>query len=129
MICGDKHLSHNAGGTCFSACLQGALPLDIILYVFLIAFGAVAGFFVGSSNYGGLLSAIAPGLVIGLLISIPFYKDQMWLPIGILIGAALLGSFIVTVVPDSNGLKRFCREQDNLVLSIGPYKMGRDKGE
>jgi hypothetical protein len=104
------------------------LVVNALLIVFLLSFGWAAGFLVGSSNYRGVGSAIAPGIVAGLLVSIPTLSDQLWLASLALTAASVVGSIIVTLLPHTNRLKRFCREQDNLVFRIGPYKLGRNKG-
>lgn len=95
------------------------------LYVVLVLFGLGAGFFLGCGNYGGVLRAIIPGLVTGLLIAIPSLHYD-WTSAGVVILCALVGSIIASQVSDSNPVKIRLREQKNLKIRCGRYRLGSD---
>jgi len=103
--------------------------MNNILVALLAIFGIGAGIFIGTGNYGGLLGAILPGLFGGLILAIPSIRERSWTAAAIIAGCVLLGSIISVFVPDSNGLKRFCREQSSLYIRVGPYHLGRSADE
>ncbi len=99
--------------------------MTIILLIFHAAFAASVGTFLGAGNYSGLAGAILPGIIAGLLISVPFLKSQLWSASALFVVSAIIGSIVINYVSDSNNLKRFYREQGSLVISIGSYKLGK----
>jgi len=101
--------------------------MHILLIIGLALFGVIAGLFLGAGNYSGLKGSLLPGLMAGLLIAIPCIRESNWLTAALLAGFALVGSVIATLVSDRNRLKRFCREQRNLVIHCGSYRLGRDR--
>lgn len=100
--------------------------LDALLYLFLAAFGLVAGFFIGTGNRNGLLGSLIPGVAAGLLVSIPFLRESDWTSTGLLVIVAVIGSVIASLTADENRVKRFCREQTNLRIRCGSYRIGSD---
>lgn len=99
--------------------------MDFILYAFMAAFAVGAGFFLGCGSYSGWRGALIPGLVTGLLISIPALRDSLYIESAIMVLFALVGSIVAGVVPDTNRLKRLCRSQSMLNLRAGSYRLGR----
>lgn len=99
--------------------------MHIVLIVLMTVFGATAGFFLGAGNYGGFRGAIIPGIVAGLLVSVPMLREGNWRFAAGIVGCALVGSIVCTYVPGGNSLKRLCREQTGLVFHLGSYKLGR----
>ena len=94
------------------------------LLVLLAAFGFSSGFFLGSGNYHGLVGAILPGIVAGLIVSVPSLKESDWVSAALLVGCALIGAIVASQLSDHNRLTRLCREQKLLVVHIGDYKLG-----
>lgn len=99
--------------------------MDILLYIFLIAFSAGAGAFIGCGNRQGMRGSLIPGLVIGLIISIPMLRDAAYFDAALMTGCALVGSIIASLLPDANRFKRFSREQSGLKLRVGSFKLGK----
>jgi hypothetical protein len=96
------------------------------IYVVLLAlFGVAAGLFLGMGNHHGLLGAILPGLLGGLLLSIPLVRERDRKSTGVLIACVLVGSFVAALVPDSNNVKQYCRNQTGLHIRVGGYELGR----
>jgi len=97
---------------------------DILLSAVLALFGVAAGFGIGAGNHKGLTGAIIPGVITGLVFSIPAFRDQQYLIAAITTIGAIAGSIACAFVPDTNGLKRFLRKQSNLVITCGSFKLG-----
>ncbi len=101
-----------------------------ILYVaFFIALGWAAGMFVGTGNFQGYFGALLPGIIVGLFVSIPMIRAHMWPQVGIVVACALIGALVTAALPDTSGFKRFCREQSNLHVQVGPYQFGRSPSD
>ena len=103
------------------------------IYVVLLAlFGVAGGLFLGMGNHHGLLGAILPGLLGGLVLSIPLVRDRDRKSTGVLIACFLVGSFAAALVPDNNSVKQYCRNQSGLHIRVGSYSSGaassRSKG-
>jgi hypothetical protein len=97
-----------------------------ISFALYAVFGLVAGCFVGMGNFAGLSGAVLPGLIAGAVIAIPCLRSRNWSLSGLLVVCTLVGSFAATTVPDNNQVKRFCREQSNLVIKAGSFHLGTD---
>jgi len=102
--------------------------MDFLLYVFLAAFSVGVGFFLGSGNRRGIEGSILPGLIPGIIISFHFWQDALYVPALLMVAAAIVGSVIASLTPDSNRFKRMSREQSGLNLKIGSYRLGRKAG-
>jgi hypothetical protein len=103
--------------------------MDTILLNFLACFGLAAGFFIGSGNRAGIVGAIVSGLLLGLLLDVPFLRDGSGTTAStlLLFASTTLGAFIVNFISDDNVLKRRCRDQKSLKIRIGAYyRLGRD---
>lgn len=103
--------------------------MDIILMVFLVVFGVGVGLFLGAGNFGGMVGALIPGAVAGLLVAIPFLRDRNWVMASVIVVSAVVGSVAMSQLSDSNSLKRFFREQKSLVIRAGSYKLGHSDKE
>lgn len=99
--------------------------MNVILVALLAIFGIAGGLFLGTGNYQGLLGAILPGLIGGVVLSIPFLREHDWKTSAVLTACVLVGSLISAKVPDTNSLKQFCRNQTNLHIQVFSYKLGR----
>lgn len=97
---------------------------NIILGAFIALFAAAAGFGLGAGNYKGVLGAIIPGAVAGLLAAIPVLREQEYLLSAVMVLAGIAGSVACSFVSDTNRLKVFLRTQSNLRISCGSYKLG-----
>lgn len=102
--------------------------MDFFLYLFLIAFAAGVGFFLGCGNRRGLADSFLPGLIPGIIISFHFWSDGLYVPAVLMVVSALVGSMISSLTPDSYRLKRLSREQSGLNLKIGSYRLGKKAG-
>ena len=98
--------------------------MNTILIILMGLFALAAGFGLGAGNYQGFLGAIIPGICAGVLAAIPAIRERQWTVAGIMVGAAVVVSIICAFTSDSNGLKKFCRNQSNLVIRVGSYKLG-----
>lgn len=102
--------------------------MNTILLIFIGLFALAAGFGLGAGNYHGILGAIIPGLLAGVLAAIPAIRERQWTIAAIMIGAAFVGAILCAFTSDNNRVKKFCRNQSNLVIRIGPYyKLGVNK--
>ena len=99
--------------------------MDFFLYIFLIAFSAGVGFFLGCGNRRGLTGSFLPGLIPGVIISYHFWTDALYVPAALMVACAVAGSVIASLTPDSNRFKRMSREQSGLNLKIGSYRLGK----
>lgn len=100
--------------------------MNILLTVFLIIFSVAAGLFLGAGNFKGFAGALIPGVVAGLLVGIPFLREQNWTMSAVVVVFAIVGSIAMSQIADANSLKRFFREQSSLVIRVGDYKLGHD---
>jgi peptidoglycan/LPS O-acetylase OafA/YrhL len=98
--------------------------MDKILFALYVLFGLVAGCFIGMGNYTGLSGAILPGLIIGALVAGPCIRNRDWRMAAVLGVCGLVGCLAATTFPDNSPVKRFCREQTNLVIHAGSYNLG-----
>lgn len=98
--------------------------MNTILLIFMGLFALAAGFGLGSGNYHGFLGAIIPGICAGILAAIPAIRERQWTVAGIMVGCAVVGSIFCAFTSDDNGIKKFCRNQSNLVIRCGSYKLG-----
>ncbi len=103
--------------------------MNIVYVIFFAAFGLACGMFAGAGNYKGYLGALLPGIIVGLLVSIPMIRQHLWPQAGAIVVCALLGSLVTAALPDSNGFKRFSREQSNLHVRVGSYQLGRSNDD
>ena len=101
--------------------------MTVILIAFIAMFGAAVGLGLGFGNYSGLKGALIPGLVAGLLISIPALRLHDYSTAVVLVACALFGSIAAVFIPAQNRLKRYCREQKNLFIRCGSYRLGRGR--
>lgn len=100
--------------------------LDIAMGAFVLLFAIGAGMFVGAANYGGWLSALPLGIVLGLLLCIPF-RDTLWPSCALLMAGTIIGALIIWAVPDDASMKVFFRTgQNGLNIKAGPYRLGSD---
>jgi hypothetical protein len=90
----------------------------------LVCFGLGVGFSLGMGNYNGLLGSILPGIIFGVIISIPFLKQHLYLAVAVLIACSLVGSMLASLTSDDFRFKKICREQHLLQLSIFSYQLG-----
>ncbi len=103
--------------------------MNTLLVVFIALFALSAGFGLGAGNYKGLIGAIIPGIAAGLLAAIPAIHESEWTIALVMVGAAIVGSLICSLTSDQNRIKRFCRNQSNLVIRAGSYKLGINADE
>ena len=104
--------------------------MENILYAaFFAVFAAAAGFGLGAGNYKGILGAIIPGAIAGLLAAIPLLREQEYGMSALMVAAGIVGAIVCSLVADTNRLKRFLRNQSNLVISAGSYKLGVKKAD
>lgn len=103
--------------------------MDIVLMIFLVLFGIGVGLFLGAGNFGGFAGALIPGVVAGLLVSIPFLRERNWAMAAVIVISAVVGSAAMSQLSDGNALKRFFREQRSLVIRAGSYKLGHSDKE
>lgn len=99
--------------------------MDFLFMALIALFGIGAGILIGAGNPKGLIGAILPGIIGGLVLSIPSMRDGDWTSTGIMIGAVLVGTIIAVLIPEKGRLKTFCREQSSLRISVGYYKLGK----
>lgn len=97
----------------------------ILLTILLSLFGLAVGIFIGAGNYSGFKGAIIPGIIAGVVASIPAIREQQWDFVWLTSVCALVGSIICVYIPDTNATKQFFREQESLCLHFGSYKLGR----
>jgi len=102
------------------------MTMNKILFALMALFGLGAGLFIGMGNFEGFAGAIIPGIIIGALVSIPSIRERSWPSVATLIVCGLLGSVAASALPDSNGVKQFCRQQTNLFIHVGHYQLGAD---
>ncbi|HEY9776401.1 MAG TPA: hypothetical protein V6C81_21750 [Planktothrix sp.] len=95
---------------------------SVVLYA---VFAIAAGLFLGVGNYHGLTGAILPGLIGGLLLSLPSFRDRSHKMAAVIVVGALVGSLAATFVPDGNNIKQLLRTQSNLHIKVGSYELGR----
>jgi hypothetical protein len=103
---------------------EGYMRMDIVLIIVLALFGIGAGFFIGCGNYGGALGAILPGVIAGALLAIPMLRDRQFAAAAVIVACSLVGSLIASQVGDSNGVKTYLRNQKNLTIRAGSYRLG-----
>ena len=103
--------------------------MDVLLVIVLACFGIGAGLFLGMGNHNGFLHALFPGLIGGALLAIPAWRDHDSRSAVILISCVVVGSLAAAALPDTNGLKQFCRNQKSLHIKVFSYELGRDPGQ
>lgn len=100
--------------------------MNKFLSVILAVFGLIAGCFIGMGNHAGLLGAVLPGLIVGVLVAGPSIRERRWRIAGLLAVCGFVGCLSAVAFPDSNPVKRFCHEQTNLVIHVGSYQLGTE---
>lgn len=97
----------------------------LIMAIIMLGFGLA----VGMGNHGGFKGAFLPGLIGGLVLSIPSLKTGDWIVTAVSIAACLAGSLLAVLVPQTSTFKQFAREQTGLVIRMGSYRLGTDNSK
>jgi hypothetical protein len=94
--------------------------------VFLVI-SLAAGLFFGCGNHGGTMGALIVGVIVGGTLACAALRPVVWTSVGLAMTGAIVGSLIATSVPDSNSLKRACRNQTLVIAHVtDAYHLGRD---